>query len=207
MSITLRSLFAPALIVAFAAGQAQASALILQFDGLTVGSTLNAIPIANGTPFEIQADFVDVPVTQSTGVAQYALLAISADIGGITYYADAASVGGAFLELIDPSSGLIVNYSPLFALGGAFGPEYTTATPLFSATAPTPTVFSGYDAIDNLGGTSVSFTAISLDVLQLGYDQAAGIDASITGIPEPGTLALLGAGLLAVWRLRRRQAR
>jgi hypothetical protein len=40
----------------------------------------------------------------------------------------------------------------------------------------------------------------------MGYDQTAGIDASIT-TPEPGTLALLGAGLLAVGRLRRRQAR
>jgi hypothetical protein len=142
----------------------------------------------------------------STGFAEYALLAISANVGGVSYYADAASVGGALLVLVDPSSLLTVNYVPLLSLGGTFGPEYTTATPPFSATAPTPTVFSGYDVIDNFGGTSVGFTATSLDALQLGYDQAAGIDAQIT-TPEPGTLALLGAGLLVLGRLRRRQAR
>jgi hypothetical protein len=71
MSITLRSLFAPALILAFAAGQAQAGELILQFDGLTFGSTLNANPIADGTKFEIQADFVDVPIASSTGLEHW----------------------------------------------------------------------------------------------------------------------------------------
>jgi PEP-CTERM motif len=214
MSITLRSLFASALFLAFAAGQAQAGQLVLTLDGQTVGSSwlVAGTPIADGTPFEVQADFTDVPTASGTGFSIYSPTAITADVGGTTVSMDFSILSSPFLELFDPSSSQ-ANYTVLLFLeaGNGFGPEYNTATPDFIASSPITTVFSDYV------GTYQSYSSLLLpttsgELLLLGYDpsEEIGLDASLTSlasVPEPGTLAMLGAGLLAMWRLRRRPAR
>src|ERR1035438_8403153 len=150
MSITLRGLFAPALFVALAAGQAQAAQLTL--DGLTLDSSLlnsdftTTSTFADGTNFVILAQIPDVADITGTGSAIYSPLAITVDVGPSIYHVD-LSEGGVFVELRDPTNETTGTYM-VTLLSGVTGlsPEYTDSTPPnFDATAPpTSVVFSGY---------------------------------------------------------------
>lgn len=214
MSITLRGLLAPALFVALAAGQAQAGQLNL--DGLTVGSSLlgpdgvtTITSFADGTNFEILAQIPDVPDSTGTGFAVYSPLAITVDVGPSIYQVD-LSGGGFSVELFDPTNSFSGTYmASLFWGGTGLSPEYTTSTPPnFDATAPltTSVLFSGYIG-SYPGFSSLDLPVTGGDYLVLGYDPAVGVNASLSSIPEPGTLVLLGAGLLALGSLRRRRTR
>ena len=115
------------------------------------------------------------------------------------------------MELFDPTNPFSGTYmASLFWGGTGLSPEYTTSTPPnFDATAPltTSVLFSGY-AGSYPGFSSVELPVTGGDYLVLGYDPAVGVDASLSSnIPEPGTLVLLGAGLLALGSLRRRRTR
>ena len=226
MSITLRGLFAPALFVALAAGQAQAAQLTL--DGLTLDSSLlnsdftTTSTFADGTNFVILAQIPDVADITGTGSAIYSPLAITVDVGSSIYHVD-LSGGGVSLWLWDTTNTLTsTNMVSIFWGSTGISPEYTDSTPPnFSAELPpTSVVFSGY--VGSLPGfSSVELPLISggggeiecgeggddpacgTQYLVLGYEP--GVNASLS-TPEPGTLVLLGAGLLALGSLRRRRA-
>ena len=129
------------------------------------------------------------------------------------------------MQLWDPSNVVTGTYMvSLFSGATGLSPEYTNSTPPnFDATAPpTSTVFSGYigsypgfssvellllsggGEIDDCGDDGAS--PCGPGYLVLGYDPNVGVNASIS-TPEPGTLVLLGAGLLALGSLRRRRTR
>ena len=229
MSITLRGLFAPALFVAFAAGQAQAGQLTL--DGLTLNSSLlnsdftTASTIADGTNFVIIAQIPDAPVSTDTGLAVYSPLSITVDVGASVYQVD-LSGGGISVELRDIYNLLTGTYMvTLLAGGGGLSPEYNTTTPPgfdVSILPPESVVFSDYitsypgfssvqlpliggsGEIEDCGEGGDDDPGVCTQYLQLGYDPNVGVNASLT-TPEPGTLVLLGAGLLALGSLRRRR--
>jgi hypothetical protein len=132
-------------------------------------------------------------------------------VGGTAYQID-ASTAQLFTQLADPSNNvfpLTGFYVPALQselTSTAFYPEYTTATPPISALAPTPTVFSGY------AGSADSFSDLFVPLLspdtsiELAYDPSVGVAASLTAVPEPASLTLLGLGTLGLvgfaWRRR-----
>jgi hypothetical protein len=210
MPRTFRRLIAPVVFVALAAGQAHASQLALKFDGLTVsGSSLPSGSLIDaGTHFEVQFLFPDVPVVGSTGIgsAEYLPTAVTAEIGGTVYVGSTPS--DCAVNLYDPSSGAFGGLYLTFAgcVGGGFDLAYTTATPPLDATAPAPTVFSGYS------GTLSYILALPTaeGTLLLGFDPTVGVDTSIvssTATPEPASLYLaLPGGIAGIILVRRRRA-
>ena len=227
MSITLRGLFAPALFFALAAGQAQAAQLTL--DGLTLNSSLLNSDLStntlfdDGTNFVILAQIPDVANSTGTGFAVYSPLAITVDVGPSIYHVD-LSGGNISVQLWDVTNALTgTNMVTLISGTTGLSPLYSDSTPPnFDATVPpTSVVFTGYL------GSYPGFSSVLLPLiggggeiddcgeggddpggctqyLQLGYDPSVGVNASIS-TPEPGTLVLLGAGLLALGSLRRRR--
>jgi hypothetical protein len=132
---------------------AHAGPLSLDFQGSTFvhfeGSPAGP-PIANGTRFDVQADFDPTTGTiLQQGVAAYAVTALVLIGGGTSYTATDPS--DYFVTLVDDTNTVAPGfYYPLLDNNSGdtqfdeLGPAYTAATTAFSATDPTPTVFSGY---------------------------------------------------------------
>jgi hypothetical protein len=205
------------LVLLLAATPAHAGLLALDFQGATFvhfEGTPAGPPIANGTIFNIQDDFdTTTGTTLEQGVVAYAVTSVVLTGGGMSYtvtdpsdysitLVDATNqvVPGFYYPLLDNNSGDTV-FNEL-------GPAYTTATPAFSATDPTPTVFSGYTGSQAFGNILESSTAAG--PITLFFDLDLGIGASINSVPEPSSLALCGIGgsigLVVAWRRRKRAA-
>lgn len=215
-------LLAAVLFVAFATGHAQAGLLTIVYDGSTdtgsafldTGAT-DVIFITEGTPLEIRITFDSSP--QSTvpeGVSYYALLSATVEVGGTSYSVTPATLGDYLVALADPSNSLFPGeYIPAFGApfgrAGGFLPTYTAATPPFSASAPSPTVFSPSDFSGFLANTVVLFTPPRAFLL---VASSTGFSTSIVSVPEPAGLVQLGlgaacvAGLLA-WTRKRGRSR
>jgi hypothetical protein len=185
----IRHLLACVLFLVFAASQVQAGQLLLNYSGLTDGSSSWAgLPIAPATDFDIHAVFeippIDVPFPDE-GI--YAVDAIGGQVGGTPFSAVFAP-GAYVVSLVDPSAGAFGNFAVLGSIGGAgdFAPVYATTTPALDAQAAAPTVFSDY-----LGSfvSSLTFSTAAGDLV-LDYDSTVGVGASITTVPEPGTFVM-----------------
>jgi len=206
----LRRLFvAVILVVGLAAGYVQGGELSLDYEGLSsTNSTLSGSPIPLGTPFELQAIFPSTPsVILGTGNAEFTPTAIDVEIGGAPY--SALDPSGLKIVLTDPSSSV----GPFYVAGlegfAGFFPEYSTATPPLSGTAPSPTVYSGY--LGDLGPAALGFNLSGGENLFLTYDKTVGISASISlaSVPEPASLTLVvlgSASFAAITLVRRRRA-
>lgn len=141
----------------------------------------------------------------------YAATSLAVTVGGTSYKVtdpgdftltpvDATNsvVPGYYYPLLDNDSGNTQFNEP--------GPAYTTATPAFSAADPTPTVFSGYAGSQSFGNILEFSTAAG--PLILSFDLDLGVDASITSVPEPSSLALCGiGGSIGLGVARRRRKR
>jgi PEP-CTERM motif len=197
------------LVLLLAATPAHAGLLALDFQGVAwADSSLNGTPIG-GTSFTVQIDFDPTTITPiEQGAAFYAVTSIDVAVGGTTYMVtNLSDFSMALIDATNPTYPGI--YDPGFynsSDNSGFSPSYTTATPAFSATDPTPTVFSGYSAADSFGNYATFSTADG--PLILIYDNNVGIDASINSVPEPSSLAFCGIGvsigLMVAWRRRQR---
>ena len=199
-------------VLSFAATPAHAGLLALDFQGIAnPGSYLNGTPIG-GTSYTIQADFD--PATETffaQGVASYAVASIAVTVGGTSY--SVTDLSDFTIFLIDATNQYYPGlYNPSLSNnsdGDGFSPAYTTATPIFSATDPTPTVFSGYDAARPVGNV-VNFST-DAGPISLTFDIYGGLGTSINSVPEPSSLALCGIGgsiglVVVAWRRRKRAA-
>jgi hypothetical protein len=205
------------LVLLLAAVPAHAGLLALEFQGVTFEhfeGTPAGPPIANGTSFNVQADFdTTTGTTIQPAVVAYAVTSLVLTGGGMSYtvtdpsdysltLVDATNtvVPGFYLPILDNNSG----DTQLDELS----PAYTTATPAFSATDPTPTVFSGYTGSQAFGNVLEFSTAAGPITLEFFLD--VGVGASINSVPEPSSLVLCGIGgsigLVVAWRRRKRAA-
>jgi PEP-CTERM motif len=208
----LLRLAAITLVLFLAATPAHAGLLALDFQGEAWAfSSLDGTPIDFGTSYTIQADFD--PATEtffSQGVASYAVASIAVTVGGTSY--SVTDLSDFTIFLIDATNQYYPGlYNPSLSNNSdstGFSPVYTTATPISSATDPTPTVFSGYDAAGPVGNI-VDFST-DAGPLSLTFDIYGGVDASINSVPEPSSLVLCGIGgsigLVVAWRRRKRAA-
>jgi hypothetical protein len=201
------------LVLLLAAVPAHAGLLALEFQGVIsehFEGTPAGPPIANGTSFNVQADFdTTTGTTIQPAVVAYAVTSLVLTGGGMSYtvtdpsdysltLVDATNtvVPGFYLPILDNNSG----DTQLDELS----PAYTTATPAFSATDPTPTVFSGYTGSQAFGNVLEFSTAAGPITLEFFLD--VGVGASINSVPEPSSLVLCGIGgsigLVVAWRRR-----
>jgi hypothetical protein len=212
----MRTLFSKfvafAIVFGLATGSAQAALWSLNYDGLTAtGSTsTDGTAISNGTAFSVHAIFSDTTGRNGgTGQAYYQPSAINLTVGG-TSYSVTAGIPGKYITgsldkfivgLADPSN-FIGAYRPsLDIFSEYFYPSYKTATPALDAAHPSATIFSGFSH-DYFHSLTFSTAEGSLKLV---YDNALGVNASITAVPEPEEWAmmLVGSGLIS-WQLRRR---
>jgi PEP-CTERM motif len=209
----LLRLAAITLVLLLATTPAHAGMLLaLDFQGVTwVDSSIGGTPIDFGTSYTIQADFDPTTATiLGQGVASYAVTSIAVTVGGTSYSVTDLSDFSIFL--IDATNPYYPGlYNPSLSNNSdstGFDPAYTMATPASSATDPTPTVFSGYDAEGPVGNI-VDFST-GAGPLTLTFDIYSGIDTSINSVPEPSSLVLSGIGgaigLVVAWRRRKRAA-
>ena len=205
------------LVLSLVATPAHAGLLALDFQGATFEhfeGTPAGPPIANGTSFNVQADFDSTTgTTIQPAVVAYAVTSLVLTGGGMSYTVTDPS--DYSLTLVDATNTVIPGfYLPILDNNSGdtqldeLSPAYTTATPAFSATDPTPTVFSGYTGSQAFGNVLEFSTAAGPITLEFFLD--VGVGASINAVPEPSSLAHGGIGgsigLVVAWRRRKRAA-
>jgi len=202
------------LVLLLAATPAHAGLLALDLQGVAwIGSSLGGTPIV-GNSFTVQADFdPTMGTTLEQGIVSYTATSLAVTVAGTSYTVTDPSdftvtlvdltntvLPGFYFTFLDNNSGT-TNYTEL-------GPAYTTATPAFSATDPTPTVFSGYT--ESQAGGNIQLLTTAAGPITLSFELDLGLSASINSVPEPSSLALCGIGgsigLVVAWRRRKRAA-
>lgn len=190
------------LLLASSGGAAQAAILMATYTGISAaGTTLNSNPIPAGTPLEVQVLLsTDFSSSIDQGRREFGVY-VTAIVNSTSYQAP----DYYRLELMDPSNTVFPGaYVPALMRDltslDYLVPGYMGASPAITVDALGPTVFTGYVTSLN---TTLPITTAAGDSLFLDFDANAGVEFSISAIPEPSTLALLGlASLGCLWRRR-----
>jgi hypothetical protein len=180
--------------------------LLLEYQGVTgTNSSIAGVSIAEGTSFDLQFLFPDTYIeSPGPGNGNYLPISITANVAGTSYTVDSQ----VEIILIDPEGSLFGYYGPYLQAGspggGGFAPYYSgTTTPGWSATAPTPTEFSGYlHSLNNSISLSTNDGLLVLD-----YDRFDGVTTRISEVvpvPEPSSVLLYVLGLFCTVRSRYR---
>jgi len=171
--------------------------------GIAVLNTGGGLPLVTSSQqLQIPSSPLPVPLFFEFGFGTDETISPGAILDSFTVTVQDAAMLNTLVLLTADAGGVL--WAPKTSGGVAIAPEDVGRTPIeypslqpvlanqsaFAVTVPLPTVFTGqvnvyFDLFDNLDGTA-----------SLGWYRGA-------TIPEPGTWALLGIGLLAMW-LRKR---
>jgi len=188
-------------LLPWSGSSASAAIFLGTYTGITAdGSTLNSGAIPVGTPFTVKTLFSPtLSESLGQGARRFGSI-VTATVDSIDYVAP----GYYTLDLMDGTNTLLggayvahVTNDPDNTSGfTGFFPGYLSATPAFSVEDLSPTVFGPYYASLS---TSLPITTLSGDSLLLQYDSSAGVQFSITAVPEPASLGLLAScGMMAL---------
>ena len=183
-----------------------ASAAPLQLESSGVfsdTSTLNGMEFGVDRPFTYTAVFdstLDVSIAPDNGVFAAVITFTIPGVGTFT----SGPAGNIVVGLA--SDGLFGAFigTGVGGLNKAFGGFFSTATPVFDADTPTPSVLSGFTGPDDAFPVIFPLTNAPGDLVVNGI-VTSGTTATISAVPIPSALLLFGTGLLGLigWNYRR----
>jgi hypothetical protein len=210
----IRRLLAVVFIAAIAASQAQAGTLTENFSGsFGPTTTLGGVALGTDTAFTFHAAFdTTTGISFGQGIELFPVTSFTIDIAGQGTF---TGIPNADLNvaLIDPTFGAFGNAYAVgifdHTLDFGFEGIFSTATPGFSVTAPTPSVFSGFERSISGPNYNIPLVGVTGGLVFNGLGSAIPT-VSLTGsVPEPSSLvlgSLAALGGLGV-RARRRRAK
>jgi hypothetical protein len=164
---------------------------------LLIAGVAQADPITTGVWYEF--NFFGTPPQPTTGTSIYSTLT---NPGASAWTYTSASATGVTITDLEAN----IDYFQLFDFGVSVG-----STPSRDLSDTTSNCFGDPDACIAAGYSSATFIlgagAHSLSITQLGSSSFGDGAFRVDAVPEPGTLALLGAGLFGLACLRRRVLR
>jgi len=107
---------------------------------------------------------------------------------------------GSISVLADDTTNVVINGTQIYAanLGGSY--PTCSSVPIGCLTSTEATIdLTPYAGLFTSGVNTISFTVYQENAVSYGLDYAG-----MVSTPEPGTLALLGSGLLGVFMMKRR---
>ncbi len=188
------------LVISFPAG-ASAALLKLEYSGtFSSSSTLGGVAFGADTPFTYSAVFDSLTDTVGANGQGVFDAVVTFDIPGIgTFVSDLT--GDVNVALFDPSSGgdlgaFLSNSSTSLGFGGLF----STATPVFDADTPIPSVLTGFLGPDDGLPFTIPLSGGAGDLVVFGV--VSGASAQISQVPIPSAFLLFGTGLASLvgWR-------
>jgi hypothetical protein len=216
------------LVMGMTSMNSQAGEFQLTYTGTFNSSdSFNGTAFANGAPFTEVAVFTDTGTNYAApvgvpGFVAYSPLWATISFGGNTYTMDTASqnaIAGVTVAVFDrttpfgpPNHYAVGLLSDVLSDGTGIIGDFVSASPNYLATSLVPTVYGGYFGVGYgsgppHGGTIVPWVlhngGLTSELTLGNYDETYSNGtplntAQLQAVPEPGTLALASAGLLAL---------